>query len=288
MNMFEHALGLACGKTDYQMMQEDQYRAIKKSAALQALQVGLLANMTESLGAIHEQVAQARGLQAEALALQQEMLAREQLQAHLEEFVYQAEKLVAECHKQNTDLPPSSRFHLLNGVLQQIEQDGIATAIIRGRDNKAAFDRVLKDVQQLHKNLLNHPEVTEAIAWAAKINKQRAEQRRQIELKMKPYLEQIEKLKTEKNPVTFRDAWNGWKERTSNWFSKRGVITKVLFWVILFPLIFIYSILIIPGFLIFLVFRHQRLNRERNAEIDAQIQEIEKKLCVLQEKLEKV
>ena len=205
MNQFERALGLACGQTDHQMMQQEQHQIAHKSLQLQALQTGLLAQMTSSLGAIHAEVAQARAHQAEALALQQEMLARERLQSHLEEFIFQTEKLIAECRKPKTDLAPSTRYYLLDGVAQQIEQDGIGTAVIRGRDNKAAFERVLQEVQQLRLALKSDPDVKSALAWAAKIDQQRAKERQQIELKMKPYQQQIATLQSGR-PITLEGS----------------------------------------------------------------------------------
>jgi hypothetical protein len=97
------------------------------------------------MGSIHSEVAQAKQQQAEALAIQQELLARERLQTRLEEMIYQTEKLVAECSKGDSDTPASTWYFLLDGVLRQIEQDGIATPVIKGRDNKAAFERVVRE-----------------------------------------------------------------------------------------------------------------------------------------------
>lgn len=288
MNSFERALGLACGKTDHQMMQEEQHQAALKSLQLQALQTGLLAQMSNSLGAIHEEVARARADQAEALALQQQMLAREELQSHLEEFIYQSEKLVAACRNPKTDMPPSTRYYLLDGVVQQVEQDGIATAIIRGRENKAAFERVFAEVQQLRSVLKSDPEVKAALVWAAKIDQQRAEQRRQIELKMKPYQQQLDTLCNGRNSATFRDAWNDWKQKFGGWIAPEyripAIIGASLLGLCLFPALPIVALATLLGLWI----EKDRINRTRNSEIDAQIEEVEKKLRVLQDKLEKV
>lgn len=177
MTSFDRALGLACGRTDQQMMQAEQHRAAVQSAQLQALQTGLLAQMSNSLGAIHAEVAQTRQMQAEALAIQQELLNRERLQAHVEELIFQTEKLVAECRRADSDLPPSSRYYLLVGVLRQVEDDGIGTAVVKGRDNKAAFEKVMRDVASLHERLATDPEVQDALRWAEKAD---ADKRRRL------------------------------------------------------------------------------------------------------------
>jgi len=136
------------------------------SVAFQALQAGLLAQMSGSMNGIHAEMANVRQQQSEALAIQQELLNREQMQSHLEEFVFQAEKLVVECSKTTTDIPASSRYFLLMGVLGKIKKDGICTPIIKGRENKAAFEKVVNDTKGLTQRLLKDPEVQEAIEWA--------------------------------------------------------------------------------------------------------------------------
>jgi DNA repair exonuclease SbcCD ATPase subunit len=136
------------------------------SVAFQALQTGLLAGMSQSMNAIHHQMDMVRQQQDEALSIQQELLKQEQIQSHLEEFVFQAEKLVVECSKDDTDIPPSSRYFVLMGVLGKIRSEGIGTPIIRGRENKSAFEKVVKQTQALTQQLESDPEVQEAIEWA--------------------------------------------------------------------------------------------------------------------------
>lgn len=163
--------------------------AAQASVAFQALQTGLLSQMSNSMNAIHAQMEEARQQQSEALAIQQKLLSREQMQSHLEEFIYQAEKLIAECSKSGTGIPLSSRYFLLLGVLGKIEQDGIDTAVIRGRENKAAFEKVVRSTQKLTQALLKEPEVQDAVRWAEKERKRleaehaRAEQDRQSKIK---------------------------------------------------------------------------------------------------------
>ena len=288
MNQFDMALAYATGRSLATSAVGDPQQVGRQSLQLQALQTGLLAQMSNSIGAIHAQVAQARADQAEALALQQEMLAREQLQSHLEEFVYQAEKLVSECQKSNSDLAPSTRYYLLDGVVQQIEQDGIGTAVIRGRDNKAAFERVFKEVQQLRTALKADPDVISALAWAAKLDKQRAEQRRQIEAKMRPYQLEIEKLQSGRNPLTFRDAWAKWKKKVSGWVSPQYKVAVIVLLALASPiLIFAVPYLLIAGLAVLRIDKN-KMNKELNAKTDSEIESFEAKLRPLREKLDTV
>lgn len=172
--------------------------ATQTNTAIQAVQTAFLNDMNGALDSIHFEMLEVRQSNQEALAAQQEMLRREALQARLEEFIYQTEKFITECKKVDTDLPPSSRYFDLLGILERIKYENINTALIRGRDNKAAFDRVTSDIKLLVKQLERHPEVQEAIAWM------REEQRRKIEKKKKSadkkrrkYEEKLERLQNE-------------------------------------------------------------------------------------------
>lgn len=145
----------------------------KTSVQLQAMQVGLLTQMSATMGSIHNEMAKARKQQADALAIQQELLAREQMQAYLEEFIYQTQKLITECSKADSDVPSSTRFFLLRGVLMHTIKEGIATPIIKGRDNKAAFDLVINEAKILCNQLQKEPQVQQAIAWAKQMEEKR-------------------------------------------------------------------------------------------------------------------
>lgn len=112
----------------------------KMQLALQALQTGLLIKMSATMDYIHAEIINIRRQQAEALAIQQELLGRERLQAFLEELIHQAQKLISECSVRNTSLAPDARYFLVTTLLAYVEDKGIGTPIIRGRDNKAAFD----------------------------------------------------------------------------------------------------------------------------------------------------
>lgn len=145
----------------------------KQSVLLQTMQAGLLAQISATMGSMHAEMALARKHQADALAIQQELLTRERMQAYLEEFIYQAQKLIAECTKVDTALEPSTRFFLLYGILTHIAREGIGTPIVRGRENKAAFDHVVNEAKALCNQLNRDPEVQKAIAWAKRLEDQR-------------------------------------------------------------------------------------------------------------------
>lgn len=152
---------------------QDIRGSAKTSVQLQAMQVGLLTQMSATMGSIGAEMAKAREHLADALAIQQELLTREQMQAYLEEFIYQTQKLVVECSKADSEIPPSTRFFLLRGVLLHTMKEGIATPIIKGRDNKAAFDLVVNEAKILCNQLQRDSSVQQAIAWAKQMDEKR-------------------------------------------------------------------------------------------------------------------
>ena len=191
--------------------------AMQKSVALQGVQTLLLGKMAGTLNGISNEMARIRGLHEAALAVQQELLKREAIQQQLEELIFQADKLVAECSDPKTDMPPSSPFFLLQGFLKTVEQQGIGTPIIKGRDNKAAFERVVKEGSGLVQRLRKDPEVQQALAWAKKLEDQRQRQREQIEQKAAPLRAQLESLQEQRRcPVSLRHVANDLIERVKS------------------------------------------------------------------------
>jgi hypothetical protein len=126
------------------------------------------------MDAIRRTQAQGIALQQQALAVQQAMLAREVFQDRLEEFVYQFGKLIGHCEADDSEYPPPTRYFLLDGVFRQIAAAGISTAVIKGRDNKAAFDGCVAKGKTLFRQLAGHPDVKEALAWAEGEKKRQA------------------------------------------------------------------------------------------------------------------
>jgi hypothetical protein len=287
MNSFDRALGLACGRTDQQMMQAEQHRAALQSVQLQALQTGLLAQMSNSLGAIHAEVAQARQMQAEALAIQQELLGRERLQARLEELIYQTEKLVVECRRPDSDLPPSSRYYLLGGVLQQVEQDGIGTAVIRGRDNKAAFEKVIGEAGVLHKRLEADSDVQDALRWAKKADQERQRRLGSLRAEADTLREEIAAVRVGKKSVTMKQVFDGFvRDGKVPYPKSKGQ------WVAVVAVALIFNVMLIPVagiavavlLVIVSVETHKR-NAGLAADTDRAAEPLERKLKALEDQI---
>jgi hypothetical protein len=270
-------------------VEQARTRAVaEKSLAFQQMQTALLGSMAGTLRDISSEMSQIRRLHEEGLAVQQELLKREVIQQQLEELIFQADKLVAECSNPRTDVPPSSRYFLLQGFLQTVEQQGIGTAIIKGRDNKAAFERVVQVAGKLRAALTTDPDVKAALAWAAQLEQQRADQRQQLEDKMRPYRQQLATLQAKRNGVTLGEVWAKWKDQAAEWVDPQlrtpVLVAVCLVGFCLFPFVPIVAVFTLVGLLIDKV----RLTQKQNAEIDAQIAKIEMKLQALETRLEKV
>ncbi len=241
------------------------------SVAFQALQTGLLAQMSGSMDGIHAEMANVRQQQSEALAIQQELLNREQIQSHLEEFIFQAEKLVAECSKTTTDIPASSRYFLLMGVLGKIEDDGIGTPIIKGRDNKSAFEKVVNDTKGLTQRLLKDPEVQDAIKWAEAERKRLEAERVQAERERVAHIKQLENtlssLEGQLQKVSMTVVLKEWREYI------KGKLPEA-YRTPLFVAICAACVIIWPSILVILLFawgESGKREKELNKDIDEKI-----------------
>ncbi len=265
--------------------------AAQASVAFQALQTGLLNQMSQSMNAVYSEMAEVRQQQGEALAIQQELLNREQMQSHLEEFIFQAEKLIAECSKTTTDIPPSSRYFLLMGVQGKIENDGISTAIIRGRDNKTAFENVLASANDLTQRLLKEPEVQQAVKWAEAERKrleaehQRSERER--EAKIQKLEQHLAKLQTDLKAVTAQDVlsqyWTGIKTGVlSKPENKTGLTVALVVGIcLLWPLLIFAVPLALPILAITLHVKAKQRTAELNQTTEAEIATVSQQLADL-------
>lgn len=224
---------------------------------------------------------------ADALAMQQELLNREQLQQNLEEFIFQTEKLVAE-FSAKSDVPASTRYFLLQSVVVQVEEDGIDTAMIRGRDNKAAFERAMASVNRLVAELLKHPEVQQAIQWAEKEAAKRAEKRRKIESELSRLYEQRASIEAQLNPFTFGMAAKQWfaaqKEATPQ--SLRIPLLISFAPIALFAVMTVIPALFVAAFFALHIFNHHtKINDEANEPIQYQLQAVNKRIAALESEL---
>lgn len=201
--------------------------ATNANLAFNAIQTGLLADLSGTMQAIDGEIAAVRQTQNEALAVQQQLLQQEVIQSQLEEFIFQAEKLAEQCSQPDCELPPSTRYFLLKGVSEHVRQNGIGTPIIRGRDNKAAFERVLESVGTLTSKLKSEPEVAEAIAWAKEEQERAKAAKKKLDAKQKKAqaerqkkIQQLEvrystlQARTTAPPVMNLDDFKDWYSRT--------------------------------------------------------------------------
>lgn len=259
--------------------------AAQASVAFQALQTGLLSEMSNSMDAVQAQMEAVRQQQGEALAIQQELLNREQIQSHIEEFIFQAEKLVAECSKTTTDIPASSRYFLLMGVLGKIEDDGIGTPIIKGRDNKSAFEKVVDDTKGLTQRLLKDPEVQEAIKWAEVERKRlEAEQEqadRERRAKVNKLEQQLNKLQSELKTISIPEEvkfqWGRLERLMGIKPDQRKVVLVVC---LLLSPIFIFAI---PIFAVSVFVDAKKREYEANSDTREQIESVMQRLAELRE-----
>lgn len=141
-----------------------------------------LSQINESFAAISEAMTELRTLHHIGIALQMEVLRRDNVQARLEEFVFRFRKLVREIEAgPKPEADEVVQYHLLAGVLQRIDAEGIATTIIRGIENKTLFDETLSTAQRLHGQLASHPKVVGVLDWVAgerereRLDRERAE-----------------------------------------------------------------------------------------------------------------
>jgi hypothetical protein len=178
----------------------------RQSSDMQSLQ-GAVGNLEAELNEI-------RQTHLDGLAAQQQIIQQEQLQAHLEEFIYSVEKLVKQFGAKDCDVPLSVRYFNLKGVRDAVEQQGIGTIVIRGRENKAAFEQVMAAVQQMLVALEKNAEVKEALAWAEKENQRQQVVQQQTQAKKEVRRQQITARLNElmglTKPMTFME-WHSHK-----------------------------------------------------------------------------
>ena len=202
------------------------------------VQTGMMAAQLAAQSAIHDQMEEVKRQNANALAVQQELLNREQLQQYLEEFVFQTEKLV-EGFSAKSDVPASTRYFLLQSVLAQVEEDGIDTATIRGRDNKAAFEKAMANVHQLIDTLLKDPEVQEAIEWAEKQEAKRFAKQQKIEARLSQLQTHRAEIESSRKSITYafaaNDLFNEVKPNVPSWA-----------WIAMVPVLALATFMVVP------------------------------------------
>jgi len=148
---------------------------IQTAASLKQMQ--LVGNMSQSLHSLYGEMEDMRQACDDAVTIQRQMLEREQIQGDIEEFIYSTQKMIDAFKSEGCEIPLPMQYFNLRGVLETIEECGLTTALVRGRDNKAALETMVERGKELFGRLEEEPEVQEAIQWA------KEERRRQIEKK---------------------------------------------------------------------------------------------------------
>ena len=247
------------------------------------VQTGMMAAQLAVQSDIHDQMEEVKQQNANALAVQQELLNREQFQQYLEEFIFQTEKLV-EKFSAKSDVPASTRYFLLQSVLAQVEEDGIDTATIRGRDNKTAFEKAMANVHQLVAALLKDPEVQEAVEWAEKQEAKRIAKQQKVSEELARLHQQRAEIEARKNPVSFEEAARSYvaakKEQIPDGLWPVAIVALVCMSLMILPLL-----ILIPAFG-FDIYQHRKnLNEEANQPIDYQLSTIDSRIADLQSEL---
>ena len=247
------------------------------------VQTGFMAAQLAAQSAIHDQMEEVKRQNENALAIQQELLNREQLQQYIEEFIFQTEKLVEEFSKKS-DVPGSTRYFLLQSVLAQVEQDGIDTATIRGRDNKAAFEKAMANIHQLVGTLLTDPEVQEAVEWAKKQEARQTAKRQKIESRLSQLHAHRADIAAKRKPITYavaaHDLFNEIKPNIPAWA-----------WVAMVPVgvlaVFMVVPLVIAGIVAAVTIHSTRaeLEEKHNSPIDYQLSIIDEQINTLNNQL---
>jgi hypothetical protein len=270
--------------------------AAQASVAFQALQTGLLMEMQGTMQSIGFTMDDIRQNLSDTLAIQQEMLKRDQVQAQLEEFIYQSEILVRECSKKESDVPYSSRYFLLQGVISTVQKNGIGTSVIRGRENKAAFDKVVRNINSLQEKLRGVKEVQEALAWAEEeakrqqlrqreLEKMRHEEEMKRQEKVTELRRELASLGNSRKVVTVMDSLKKTIAKFENWGipPKEGTPRKVVLGILICVAPFF--IWCVPIFAFALYLDASQQEAKLNVDVDSKMNEIAQKLQELGEDL---
>jgi TPR repeat protein len=139
------------------------YMALGASAATYSRVANLEYAITQLTDALINELAAIGETLTDSLAVQQELLNREVFQSNIEEFIYQLEKSVQEAEYSKSGESPVTYFFRLSYFLHTVDQEQINTSIIKGRENKAAFDRAVSTALKLCNSLRTNGEVIAAI-----------------------------------------------------------------------------------------------------------------------------
>lgn len=149
---------------DNSKFQEQVLKQQRFQSTMSGLQTSMSVLQTAAAAHMSRQLSEMRRQNADALALQQQMMEQEQLQAEIEEFIYSAQNTLSSYDAPDCSLSLGERYFGVRSLLKSVKEWGLATPLIRGRDNKAAFEAMIRHAQKSFTQLQLEPDVKEAIA----------------------------------------------------------------------------------------------------------------------------
>ena len=169
---------------DFATYQQQRFMHLMSSVGVASLD--LLGGMGASLGLLNLQMAELRASNATQVALQQLILQRDEIQQHLEELVYQGQKMVEAFADPGDKTPAIQKGLLLRSFYMCVTKAGIGTAAIRGLQNKKVFDALISEVKSQYRQLGHDPAIRKAVANEEAAEKRQlaaeaAEQQRRLE-----------------------------------------------------------------------------------------------------------
>lgn len=145
-----------------QVLKHERFQSVMAGA-----QTGMSAMQLAASNVMNRQLSDIRRQNADALAMHQEMLAKEELQAQLEEFIYASQKMLDGFDDPACEVAPVARYVQTRTIVENVDDWGLDTSIIRGRENKAAFEQMLQQAKTSVSRLESTSnEVQDALAWA--------------------------------------------------------------------------------------------------------------------------
>ena len=152
------------------------------------------------LGEVNSELSDLRKNVADQLALQKLALLRDSLQDHIEELIYQGGRMVRRIRDNEDDTSAINNAQALRCFAKCIENANVRTDIIRGLENKRAFDDVLEAIDELLHELMQMPDVRQVFEDEEKKDR---EHRRRVEAQRQKRLE-VERRENPPGLVTIK------------------------------------------------------------------------------------
>jgi len=170
-----------------------QQRFLELMSSVGGASVDLLGGMSASLGLLNLQMAELRATCATQVALQQLMMQRDELQQHLEELVYQGQKMVEAFTDPSDKTPGVQKALLLRSFYMCVSKAGIGTSAIRGLQNKRVLDDLISEVKSLFRQLGHDPAVRNAVTEEEKAEKRQLAEQQRLEAEESQRLAELQR-----------------------------------------------------------------------------------------------